>query len=68
MFLFQLPFFVPPINYRHCYEDEKLRNTGEYHFLKHCNNFFLTKDKQKVEHKTIFKTQEFTCTCEMELL
>jgi len=26
--------------------------------------FFLTKDEQKVEHKTIFKTQEFTCTCD----
>jgi len=25
--------------------------------------FFLTKDEQKVEHKAIFKTQEFTCTC-----
>jgi len=28
-------------------------------------SFFLTKDEQKVEHKTIFKTQEFTCTCEI---
>jgi len=27
--------------------------------------FFLTKDEQKVEYKTIFKTQEFTCTCEI---
>jgi len=27
--------------------------------------FFLTKDEQKDEHKTIFKTQEFTCTCEI---
>jgi len=27
--------------------------------------FFKTKDEQKVKHKTIFKTQQFTCTCEI---
>jgi len=27
-----------------------------YHFLEHFICFFLTKDEQKVEHKTIFKT------------
>jgi len=25
--------------------------------------FFLTKDEQKVKHKTIFKSQLLTCTC-----
>jgi len=28
-------------------------------------DFFSTKDEQKVEHKTIFKTQKFTCTCKI---
>jgi len=27
--------------------------------------YFLTEDEQNVEHKTIFKTQKFTCTCEI---
>jgi len=39
----------------------KLRDQKIFFFIFFI--FFLTKDKQKVEHKTISKTQEPTRTC-----
>jgi len=46
------------ISSKYNYNVEKSNTATSLH------TFFQTKDEQKVEHKTIFKTQEITCTCE----